>query len=88
MTPQEHYDEAERLLAEGEKVVGVISDLAMKRASFTATKPVGGLGVLDAARVDELTARMDEKGKKAMGIWAQAQVHATLATVPPGLGRG
>jgi len=26
---------------------------------------------------------MDELGKKAMGIWAQAQVHATLASSGP-----
>lgn len=31
---------------------------------------------------DELTRKMDEQGKKAMGIYAQAQVYATLATIP------
>lgn len=27
---------------------------------------------------------MDELGKKAIGIWMQAQVHATLATIELG----
>lgn len=81
MIPQEHYAEAERLIAEGEKVVGKIGDLAMKRVSITATKNLGALGPFDDARVADLTTRMDEYGKKAMGIWTQAQVHATLATV-------
>lgn len=31
--------------------------------------------------IDRLTEAMDEKGKKLMGIWAQAQVYATLATI-------
>lgn len=34
-------------------------------------------------RNDDLQA--NELGKKAMGIWAQAQVHATLASVDVGL---
>lgn len=31
---------------------------------------------------DKLTRSMDEYGKKIMGMLGQAQVHATLATVP------
>lgn len=33
----------------------------------------------------DLTRIMDERGKQLMGIWAQAQVYATLATVPDNL---
>jgi hypothetical protein len=67
MTPPEHYAEAERLLAEGGKVVTYIGVLNRSRIGSTE----------DQFR--HLTERMDEYGKKAMGIWAQAQVHATLA---------
>jgi hypothetical protein len=84
MTPHEHYTEAERLIVEGEKVVGKIGDLAMKRVSITASKNLGALGLYDAARVADLTIKMDEYGKKAMGIWAQAQVHATLCRASGG----
>lgn len=34
----------------------------------------------DPLSTDEVRARRDDLGKKAMGIWAQAQVHATLAS--------
>jgi hypothetical protein len=83
MIPMQHYERAEELLSEGEKVVAAIRELALKRVSITASKPNGELGALgphDEARVAALTREMDEKGKKVMGIWAQAQVHATLAT--------
>jgi len=80
MSPQEHYRETERLLNEGVDVRQRISNIADERARMKATGPEQ-----DTAYHDEiiagLTARMDELGKKAMGIWAQAQVHATLATV-------
>lgn len=33
----------------------------------------------DPLSTDEVRARRDDLSKKAMGIWAQAQVHATLA---------
>ncbi|WP_439030267.1 hypothetical protein [Gordonia terrae] len=32
----------------------------------------------DPMTMDEVRARRDDLGKKAMGIWAQAQAHATL----------
>lgn len=72
MTPQEHYTRAESLLAEGVKVVTRIGSLAELRRSGS-TRPVDRR---------DYTEQMDELGKKAMGIWAQAQVHATLATTP------
>jgi hypothetical protein len=68
MTPTEHYWEAERLIAVGESVVQEIRDIRRK-------------GVEDAAWVES---RRDALGKQAMGIWAQAQVHATLALHPGG----
>lgn len=66
MTPQEHYERAEALLAEGVKVVEKIRDRADAR-------------YLIGEDWDRYTRQMDELGKQAMGIWAQAQVHATLA---------
>ncbi|UBV14858.1 hypothetical protein [Mycolicibacterium fortuitum] len=72
MTPNEHYAEAERLLAKGVEVVNRIGALAEKRDATT---------VYDQT-YDQLTERMDELGQKVMGIWAQAQVHATLANAP------
>lgn len=59
MTPQEHYKEAERLLAAGQHVVDRIAEL-----------PHGN-------------EHRDGLGKQAMGIWAQAQVHAMLANCRP-----
>lgn len=70
MTPQEHKTEAERLLAEGVKVVRMISELADGRNAYGS----------DQLEYRDLTRQMDEFGKKAMGTWAQAQVHATLST--------
>lgn len=69
MTPLEHYAEAERLLDLGRQVVGKIADAADRR-------------VVVGEEWDMLTRQMDEYGKQAMGIWAQAQVHATLARAP------
>lgn len=57
MIGQQHYAEAEKLLAEGEATLDKIRSAAQE-------------GDIDLA---------DGYGKKAMGIWAQAQVHATLA---------
>lgn len=74
MTPQEHYEQAEALLTEGVDIVNTIAMLADARAMEHANERT------DRAR--DVTQRMDELGKKAMGIWAQAQVHATLATLP------
>lgn len=54
MTPDEHYREAERLVAVGESVAVEIRETRNE-------------------------ARRDALGKQAMGVWAQAQVHATLA---------
>lgn len=77
MSPEGHYRRAEALLDEGEAVVRKIGELADAR---------------DDERDDDyhayLTRRMDELGKKAMGIWAQAQAHATLATLAPWPGKG
>jgi hypothetical protein len=75
MRLSEHYREAERLLAEGVEVVQKISELNTARKTapeFHQSNPQRDRAAL--------TRRMDELGKKAMGIWAQAQVHATLAT--------
>ena len=69
MTPQEHYERAEALLAVGVKVVEKIADDNDRREVI-------------GEEWDMITRRMDERGKQAMGIWAQAQVHATLATLP------
>lgn len=75
MTPIEHYRKAEKLLGEGAAVVSRIGQLADERRQIAAGDP-------DYLFV---TRCMDELGKKAMGVWAQAQVHATLATA---VGRG
>ena len=78
----DHYVEAERLIAEGVEVVRRIESLAMNRLSIIMSRPDGEVGALapyDTARVELLTRQMDDRGKQAMGIWAQAQVHATLA---------
>lgn len=56
MSPLQHRDAAERLIAEGEAVVAKIAAAKEQRS---------GADALDQ--------------KKATGIWAQAQVHATLA---------
>lgn len=70
MTPnqQYYYEQAEILLAKGAAVVEKI------RADAERRDVVG-------EEWDMLTRRMDERGKQAMGIWAQAQVCATLATI-------
>lgn len=68
-SPTEHQLAAEHLLAEGVRTVDRISELARQRDN-----------VEDPYVRQIFTAQMDELGKKAMGIWAQAQVHATLST--------
>ena len=72
MTPQEHYAEAERLIVIGEHAAGKIKLLDEGRKAY--------------ARGDDehrdLTEQMDEYGKKCVGVWAQAQVHATLSLGP------
>lgn len=73
MTPAEHYARAEELLAEGVKVVEKI-----KAAGVMFDGPLPLPHDADA----RIRARRDDLGKKAMGIWAHAQVHATLATMP------
>ena len=75
MNRAQHYVEAERLLEEGRKVVRSIGNWADMREQLTVDRAPGGHDY------DAFTHRMDELGKKAMGIWAQAQVHATLASV-------
>lgn len=71
MTPTEHYWEAERLIAEGERVAQQIRDVR--------EGPGDAVGMFSSVE-----SRRDALGKQAMGIWAQAQVHATLALYPGG----
>lgn len=75
----QHFIEAEKLLAEGVKTVNRIREMDDLRRTYA-------FGEIDedSDSFRRLTRYMDELGKKAMGIWAQAQVHATLATVPQG----
>ena len=86
MTPQEHYREAERILASGEYAVTRIGELADARKKLLEEwgdgEPALWLTPQQEAVQEAITAGMDEFGKKAMGCWAQAQVHATLATAP------
>ncbi|AON96782.1 hypothetical protein BI081_gp031 [Mycobacterium phage Tonenili] len=87
MEPYEHYVATEDLLVEGRRVVAQISDVnddrAITRKLLAEVTAVDGEGAEKLQReVALLTERMDELGKKAMGIWAQAQVHAALARVP------
>lgn len=77
MTPQEHYTEAERLLDEGVKVVNRIANVANE----PYPEHVMDMGEDEYTR-EWQERRRDALGKKAMGIWAQAQVHATLAAYP------
>lgn len=90
MAPQaENKAHAEELLRAGEALVAHLSDIKGTRA--LARKEADGLeskgwDVTGRRRdIQRLTEAMDEKGKKLMGIWAQAQVYATLATVPDNL---
>lgn len=73
-----HYEEAERLLAEGVEVVKKIASAEEDRRKYAGTS-FDYQGDQDTLWIAK---RRDELGKKAMGIWAQAQVHATLATAP------
>jgi len=67
----EHYRIADRLLRDGVATHDKISELDDARKAYSA----------DSDEYADLTRQMDEYGKKAMGIWAQAQAHATLAAV-------
>lgn len=69
MTPADHYDEADRLLKRGVEAVQRLQGIAQEREA-------------NQDQWGRYTESMDELGKKVMGIWAQAQVHATLATTP------
>jgi uncharacterized membrane-anchored protein YjiN (DUF445 family) len=75
----EHYRIADNLLVEGTEVVAKISALNDKRQALVDECH----DRLDLAVRDEqiraFTSAMDEYGKKAMGIWAQATAHALLA---------
>ncbi|UTQ77825.1 hypothetical protein [Mycolicibacterium phage Kashi_SSH1] len=79
MQRHEHYIAAEDLIAEGERTAAQISDVKDQRALVRKHTPQ------NRERIDHLTQRMDELGKKARGIWAQALVHAELARVEPGI---
>lgn len=70
-----HYEEAERLLAEGVEVVKKISSAEEDHRKYCGES-------WQPSDMVTVRVRRDELGKKAMGIWAQAQVHATLATAP------
>lgn len=81
----QHFIEAEKLLAIGVTVVDRISNIADERKRLTQKIGAADPNIdpdYNAEIIAKLTQRMDELGKKVMGIWAQAQVHATLATVP------
>lgn len=68
----EHYFIAEELLLEGEAVVRKINNAKHMFDNTGLPYPH------DAEQL--IRARRDDLGKQAMGIWAQAQVHATLAS--------
>lgn len=76
MNPAQHRAEAERLLAKGVEVVDKIASAEEDRRKYAGTS-FDYQGDQDTRWI---ATRRDELGKKAMGIWAQAQVHATLAT--------
>lgn len=77
----EHYLEAERLIEAGEEVVRKIRQASARRTQLAQDYGTT-LTPSQKATLEGITLRMDELGKKAMGVWAQAQVHATLASVP------
>lgn len=81
MTPDAHKARAEALLAEGVAVVQRISAVAERRQRLIDYRQQWNADAF-AAMEAAATREMDELGKKAMGIWAQAHVHATLATIP------
>lgn len=70
-SPKAHYQMAETLLAQGEDAHRKLSETADARNAWPS-------GTDEYAA---LTRQMDEYGKKCIGTWLQAQVHATLATV-------
>lgn len=88
-----HRRRAEQLLDEGVEIVKKIGELADNRedvdvrltavlAQKNISLPISVVDGLSVGLFDAYTKNMDELGKKAMGIWAQAQVHATLAMIP------
>jgi hypothetical protein len=70
MNQAEHKHLAELLLAEVQDVGAKIRAYNVQRKEASALEYM------------QITQKMDEQGKKAMGIYAAAQVHATLATIP------
>jgi len=81
-TQLEHYAVAEGLLAEGVDTVRKIRALADRRRLLLEECEDRTDLELAQEPFADLTRMMDEHGKKVMGLWAQAQVHATLATIP------
>jgi hypothetical protein len=79
MSRAQHYLAAEDLLAEGRMVVAKISDLKDLRDVIAADHQEVYLPPEASAKLNSITREMDEQGKKVMGIWAQAAVHAQLA---------
>lgn len=72
-TPGQHYAMAEELIKEAHAVGAKIRRLNEERKQFADS------GEPPMEEFVTLTRKMDEQGKKAMGIYAEAQVHATLA---------
>lgn len=87
MTPAEHYEAAEIVLEKGEYAVTRIGELSDAREELLKRWGDGEAATWLTSEQqsvrDAITEFMDELGKKAMGCWAQAQVHATLATASP-----
>jgi hypothetical protein len=81
LMPWEHYAIAQKLALEGRKVVDKIS-AAHQHRSDLAESFGAKINIDQADQLESITKHMDELGKKAMGIWAQGQLHATLANVP------
>ena len=82
LTPEQHGEEAERLLAQGVDVINKIDMLDKVRQGIQSRTPNTDFNSDNVRSINGYTNRIEELGKKAMGIWAQAQVHATLATMP------
>lgn len=83
MSPEEHYACAESLLADGAEVVKRISEAARMREAFQVQYRQSNSDHITLGELlREKTERIDELSRKAAGIWAQAQVHATLAACP------
>lgn len=79
----QHYRIADHLLVVGAEVVTKISALNDKRQALIAEIQDHPDSTEHDDAIVGLTVAMDEHGKMAMGIWAQATVHALLAQTSP-----